>query len=77
MIQENQIGWLKDFLFGLCVSPEDKKDMEEIIETFRKLWRATHAAEQNPYPRSPRLDEALASIKPPGPTRETFKQGIK
>ena len=66
MISDHQISWLKEFLLGLCDNAADRSEMEEIVDTFRKLWRVAKAAEQNPYPRSPRLIEAIAATKGPG-----------
>ena len=65
MITEKQTSWLKEFLLGLCENTEDRQEVEEIVDSFRKLWRVALAAEQNPYPRSPRLKEALESVKAP------------
>ena len=64
MIEDKQMGWLKEFLRRICESPEDQIEAEDIVDTFRKLWVVAKASEQNPYPRSPRLMEALAALKP-------------
>ena len=65
MIQEKQLSWLSEFLKALCEKPEDRYEVNEIVDTFKKLWHVAQAAQKNPYPRSPRLTEALAAIKGP------------
>ncbi len=65
MIQEKSHAWLKEFLLGLCTKKEDRNDVDDIVDSFQKLWRVAKAAEKNPYPRSPRLNEALSAIKDP------------
>lgn len=64
MITDHQLAWLREFLEGLCNTAADRSEVEEIVDTFRKLWMVAKAAEKNPYQRSPRLAEALAAIKP-------------
>lgn len=65
MITDKNTAWMKEFLLGLCEKAEDKGTVEEIVDSFKKLWRVVRATEQNPYPRSPRLTEAIEAIKPP------------
>lgn len=69
MIRDRQITWLKEFLSGICVTEADRAEVEEIVDTFRKLWRVALAAAQNPYKQSPRLTEALDAIKEPDSRR--------
>lgn len=66
MIRNENLSWVREFFIGLCDNDADKAEVHEIVESLRKLWHVAKAAEQNPYPRSPRLQEALESIKEPG-----------
>lgn len=75
MIDEKQIGWLKEFLFSVCVEEVDRNEVDEILDTFRKLWVIAHASIQNPYPRSPRLTEALGAIKAPPRAKPNLNPG--
>jgi len=63
VIDEKQIGWAREFLHDLCNTSVERQEVDAIINTFRKLWVVVKASEQNPYPRSPRLEEALKAIK--------------
>jgi len=68
MIEEHQLAWFKEFLNDHDLSAADRHEVNEMIITIRKLWHVAKAAHANPYPRSPRLKEALAAIeKPPRP----------
>jgi hypothetical protein len=67
VITEKSAGWLKEYLRERCLTDVDRSNADEIIDTFRKLWTLAKACEENPYPRSPRLKEALAVIKKPDP----------
>jgi len=62
MIKDNQISWLKEFLHEHCETEIDHQNADDIADTFDKLWRVAKTAEKNPYPRSPRLKEALAAV---------------
>jgi len=72
MREQKELSWMEEFLLRLCDNPADRAEVAEIVDTFRKLWRVAKAAEQNPYPRSPKLSEALASIKEPAQGKRTF-----
>jgi len=65
MIQDDQLAWLKEHLLFLAVSDADRQSALEIVETVKKLWHVVKACEKNPYPRSPRLTEALEATKIP------------
>jgi hypothetical protein len=65
VIRNENISWVREFLTDLCEKDADKAEVKVIVESLRKLWRVAKAAEQNPYPRSPRLQEALDSIRKP------------
>jgi hypothetical protein len=65
VITDHQLAWMKEFLEGLCETPEERGQVKEIVDTFRKLWVIAKASKHNPYARSPRLSEALAAIEPP------------
>ena len=69
MVDDKQLGWLKDFLRARCKDPEDRESVDDIVNTLRKLWVVARASEQNPYQRSPRLEEALATVRKPNPPR--------
>ncbi len=66
MIRNENLRWAREFLLDLCEKNTDKDEVNEIMDSMRKLWHVAKAAEMNPYPRSPRLAEALASIKGAG-----------
>ena len=65
MIEEHQLVWFKEFLNDHDLSEADRNEVHEIMVTIRKLWHVAKAAHANPYPRSPRLTEALAAIEKP------------
>ncbi len=66
MITNHQRAWMKEFLMSLCESEVARRNVEEILETVRKLWHVAQAAKENPYQQSPKLKEALEAIKPKG-----------
>ncbi len=66
VIRNENIRWLREFLLDLCEKDADKAEVQDIVDSVRKLWHVAKAAEQNPYPRSPRLKEALASVRASG-----------
>jgi len=69
MIEEKQLGWFKEFLFSHNLSEADRNQVNEMMITIRKLWHVAKAARSSPYPRSPRLSEALAAIDKPRPPK--------
>lgn len=73
MIDNHQLAWMKEFLLELCNSEDDKMNALEIFLSMRKLWHVAIAAKENPYPRSAKLEEALASIKKHAPPDSEFQ----
>ena len=44
MIDEGQIGWMKEYLGDRAFTDADRESVEEIIETFRALWKVAKSA---------------------------------
>jgi len=62
MLYHDQLPWLREFLLKHCDNPSDHAEIRDILYTFQKLWKVARSARLNPYPRSPRLIEALKTV---------------
>ncbi len=78
MIDDHQIGWLKEFIYDRCLTEDDRVHAKEIIDTFRALWKVLGIAkamirkppaQYSPNSRKGQLQDALAVFDKLGPTR--------